>query len=107
MDGDFSVKEMLKTHMDKEDNDFDDFRKTLRNFVLANISFLIGAGIWVGTIQTQAERNKQDIEMHIRRVESIEEKVNRTDVTQAQIQTKLSGIEAILIELKADLKRIR
>lgn len=93
--------------MNKEDNDFDDFRKVLRNFFIANISLLIGAGIWVGTIQTQAERNSKDIVEHIRRVELIEDKVNRNDVVQAQIQTKLSGIEAILIELKADLKRIR
>lgn len=107
MSGEFGVKEMLQAHINKEDNDFDDFRKTLRNFFLANITLLIGAGIWVGTIQSKAERNTDDIAQADRRVDVIEEKVNRGDVSQAEIRTKLIGIETILIELKSDLKRIK
>lgn len=107
MQDDFSVKEMLKEHIGKEDNDFTDFRKTLRNFFLANLGFLIGAGIWVGTIQTQAERNRTDLDQHIKRVDAIEDKVNKNDVSLAEIRTKLTGIEAMLVELRIDVKKIR
>lgn len=98
---------MLIAHINKEDNDFDDFRKTLRNFFIANISLLIGAGIWVGTIQTQVDRNKQDIGSHTKQVENIEDKINRNDLGQVEIKTKLSGIETMLIEMRTDMKRIK
>lgn len=99
------MKSMLKDHIASETEELGDLRRTIRNFFIANIGFLLIAGIWVGTIQTRQLRNVDDIEKVNKRQDEFSERIQRNDVTSAEIRTKLNAIEATLIEIRQSIRR--
>ena len=72
------------------------------------IGILVSVGIWVGTIQTRQLRNIDDISTVTTRVDTVAQRQQNSDVTSAEIRTKLINIEATLIEIKQNqVKQLR
>lgn len=65
---------------------------------------VVGYGIWVGSIQTTMTENRRISDRMILQIDDVNKKQQATDITAAEIRTKLSGIEASLIEIKQALK---
>lgn len=73
--------------------------------LLGFIGLAGGYGIWVGTVNFTVNRNIQDIQDTRFLISQIAEKQQKTDITSAEIRTKLSNIETTLIEIKEWIKK--
>lgn len=72
-----------------------------------SIGVVIAIGVWVGTIQSRQLRNISDIATNAIKYESVEQRIQKGDVAEAEIRTKLVGIETTLEEIKVAVKNIR
>ena len=85
-------------------NEWVTFKSRALKILLGSSAVLVGYGMWVGTIQSfVTEHGKWADRMEIRVVE-IDRRQQSADVTNAEIKTKLVGIEASLVEIKNALK---
>ena len=77
--------------------------------ILSKVSYatLIAIGIWVGTIQARQLRNISDVATNTLKYESLDERIQRNDVSAAEVRAKLVSIEATLQEIKTVVKGIR
>lgn len=74
------------------------------NVLFGLLVVFVGYGVWVGTIQTRLSSiENQQIQIDMK-VEEISRRQQLSDITGAEIKTKLINIEASLLEIKNTLK---
>ncbi len=81
------------------------FKNRSLGILLGFIGLAGGYGVWVGTVNFTVNRNIQDIQDTRFLISQVAEKQQKTDVTSAEIRTKLSSIETTLIEIKEWIKK--
>lgn len=81
------------------------FKNRSLGILLGFVGLSGGYGIWVGTVNFTVNRNIQDIQETRSLISQIAEKQQKTDITSAEIRTKLSNIETTLIEIKEWIKK--
>jgi len=67
---------------------------------------LLSVGVWVGTIQTNIQNITETANKAAIQAEAVEKRVNALEITNGEIRTKLSGIEAVLQEIKIAIRQL-
>lgn len=102
------MKTMLKDHIESETDELNDIKKTARNFFLANMVIFLSLayyfGQWVGVIETRQLRVISDLDAVEGRQNGFDERIQKNDVASAEVRTKLSAIEATLVEIRQALR---
>lgn len=80
------------------------FKSRVFVLLIGSLTVMIGYGIWVGTIENRIDNNKDHIAEVSESVEKLSAKQSQSDITSAEIRTKLASIEATLMEIKNSLK---
>jgi len=70
------------------------------------IGSILAIGVWVGTIQTNIENITQTANKASIQADAVEKRVNALEITNGEIRTKLSGIEAVLQEIKVAIRQL-
>lgn len=99
----------------EREKDREDMRNEWRNLKTWAFALIIGSllafvsyGMWVGNINSQTLSNAKMIEQAQLRIDSVDKRQQLSDITSAEIRTKLVSIEATLAEIKqaqSDLNR--
>lgn len=72
--------------------------------LIVAVTVSVGYGVWVGTIQTSVNNQKEAIEKNTILISSIDDQNNSAAVALGKIETRLTNIENSLAEMKKLLK---
>lgn len=113
------LKKEIEMHLAgfaERDKDREDMRNEWRSLKSWAFALIIGSllafvsyGMWVGNINAQTMSNTKMIEQAQLRIDSTDKRQQASDITSAEIRTKLINIEATLAEIKqsqSDLNRV-
>lgn len=104
---DFKLMTTNEEKIEAVENEWATSKNNLLKFLVSLFFIGIGYAVWVGSIQsrlTNIERQHNAIEM---KVEDVSRRQQISDITGAEIKTKLISIEATLADIKQTLKEIR
>ena len=94
----------IKKEISELKKEWDELKGKLLRYYLTFLIVVASYGIWVGTIQTTINQHEvADNKMETQIVE-IDKRQQSSDITSAEIKTKLAGIEASLVDIKEALK---
>jgi hypothetical protein len=80
------------------------FKKHATNILIGGLGAMVAYGIWVGTIQSSIQYNATQLTQTQIKVNDIDRRQQASDVSNAEIKTKLNNIESTLLEIKTTLK---
>jgi len=87
--------------------DWEEFRRKFLWTIIGSVGAFIALGVWVGTIQTDHGHFEEEINEHKEQYVSVERRLGTLEVTNSDIKARLSSIEAILLEIKTELVKLR
>lgn len=74
--------------------------------LLGFVASILAIGVWVGTIQTNIQHITEVANKASTQADETVKRINALEITNGEIRTKLSGIEATLEEIKLAIRQL-
>jgi septal ring factor EnvC (AmiA/AmiB activator) len=111
------LKEQIETHLHtfpERAKELDEMKKEWKEFkarffwaMVAFISFAVGYGVWVGSIQTDHTHLTQELDRAEAKTNSFETRITSLEVNNGEIRSRLTSIEVTLQEIKAAIIKLQ
>jgi len=87
--------------------DWEEFRKKFLWTIVGSVGAFIAMGVWIGTIQSEHTHYEEEINEHKDQYTQVEQRLGTLEVNNSDIKARLANIEAILLEIKTELVKLR
>lgn len=88
-------------------DEWKDFKQKALLIMIGFLGSLLAIGVWVGTVQTSITNIASVSSRTSTQYDTIEKRVNSLEVTNGEIRSRLSSIDATLLEIKVAIKELR
>jgi uncharacterized protein YceH (UPF0502 family) len=87
--------------------EWEEFKSRFFWAIIGSAGLFVAIGVWVGTIQSAHFHIEEEIKREENSHTLLESRVGTLEINNSEIRARLASIETILLEIKADLVKLR